>query len=395
MLMTDRADRFSERLVAEKMVHFWDLRDVGMTAEAIAVELGWKTTAVFSVLHGHGGVRPSWARPGKARSLSFAEREEIMLYRAQRLSVREIARRLGRAASTISRELRRGVLGRNSYRAAAAHRMAFNNARRPKPAKLLEPGPLRDRVKADLLKWLSPEQISGRLKQEYRHDPGMRISHESIYQGIYRARPGRLVRRLEKVTRTGRALRKPRRSRNHRTGRIQNMSPLTARTAEADNRLVPGHWEGDLVTGKAGKSAIGTLVERASGTIRLLRIGSHKPRAHVVRDELIRVFTQMPGDLTRSLTWDQGVEMHRHQETTAATGMPIYFCEPRSPWQRGSNENANKLLRQYFPKGTSLAGYTQAHLDKVAQALNDRPRKRYNYATPNERLKTLTVAMTA
>lgn len=395
MLMTDRVARFSERLVAEKMVRFWDLRDVGMTAEAIAVELGWKTTAVFTVLHEHGGVRPSWARPSKGRSLSFAEREEIMLYRAQRFPVREIARRLGRAPSTISRELRRGVLGRNSYRAAAAHRMAFNIARRPKPAKLMEPGPLRDRVKADLAKWLSPEQISGRLKQEHRDDPDMQISHESIYQGIYRARPGKLVRERQNATRTGRIVRKPRRSRNHRTGRIQNMSPLSDRTSEAENRLVPGHWEGDLITGKAGKSAIGTLVERATGTIVLLRIGSHKPRAHIVRDELIQVFTQLPDHLTKSLTWDQGVEMHRHQETTAATGMPIYFCEPRSPWQRGSNENANKLLRQYFPKGTSLAGYTQAHLNKVAAALNDRPRKRYNYATPNERLETLSVAMTA
>ncbi|UKA64582.1 IS30 family transposase [Arthrobacter sp. FW306-04-A] len=392
--MTDPVARFSERLVTEKMVHFWDLRDMGMTAEAIAVELGWKTTAVFSVLNEHGGVRPSWARPGKGRSLSFAEREEIMLYRAQRLPVREIARRLGRAASTISRELRRGVLGRNSYRAAAAHRMAFNRARRPKQAKLMEPGPLRDRVKADLAKWLSPEQISGRLRQEHQDDPGMQVSHESIYQGVYRARPGKLVRERQKGTRTGRAVRKPRRSRNHRTGRIQNMTPLIDRTSEAKDRLIAGHWEGDLITGKGGKSAIGTLVERATGTIVLLRIGSHKPRAHIVRDELIRVFTVMPGHLTRSLTWDQGVEMHRHQETTAATRMPIYFCEPRSPWQRGSNENANKLLRQYFPKGTSLAGYTQAHLDTVAAALNDRPRKRYDYATPNERLETLTVAMT-
>jgi transposase, IS30 family len=168
MLMTDPVARFSERLVAEKMVLFWDLRDAGMTADAIAAQLGWKTTAAFTVLHEHGGVRPSWARPGKGRSLSFSEREEIMLYRAQRLSIREIARRLGRNPSTISRELRRGVLGRNSYRAAAAHRMAFNRARRPKQAKLMEPGPLRDRVKADLAKWLSPEQISGRLKQEHQ-----------------------------------------------------------------------------------------------------------------------------------------------------------------------------------------------------------------------------------
>lgn len=239
--MTDPVARFSERLVTEKMVRFWDLRDTGMTAEAIAVELGWKSTAAFTVLNEHGGVRPSRARPNKGRSLSFSEREEIMVYRAQRLTVREIARRLGRDPSTISRELRRGVLGRNSYRAASAHRMAFNRSRRPKQAKLMEAGPLQDRVKTDLAKWLSPEQISGRLKREHPEDLDMQVSHESIYQGIYRARPGKLVRERQPATRTGRIVRKPRRIRNHRTGRIQNMSPLTARTAETDDRLVPGH----------------------------------------------------------------------------------------------------------------------------------------------------------
>lgn len=392
--MSVHAGRFSERLVPEVTSKLWDLRTRGMTGDEIAELLDWKHTAVYNHLDEHGGIRPASARAGRSRVLSFAEREEIMVLRAQKLGVRQIATHLRRSPSTISRELRRGVIGRNSYRATTAHRIAFNNARRPKPARLLQTGPLRRRVLHDLAQRLSPDQISGRLARQFPDDPTMRISHESIYQAIYRDRLGRFTRREAALTRTGRRCRRPRRSPNSRTGHIQNMVPLRERSADATGRQIPGHIEGDLITGKANKSAIGTLVDRATGVITLLRIGNHKPRAHVMSDALVDLFTTMPAHLTRSLTWDQGVEMHRHVETTTLTGVPIYFCDARSPWQRGSNENANKLLRQYFPRGTNLATFTQAQLDAVARELNNRPRKRYGYATPNERLAELTVATT-
>lgn len=314
-----------------------------------------------------------------------------MIWKAQHLSVREIGRRLGRSHSTISRELRRNIIGRNVYRATTAHRIAFDAARRPRAGKLASPGLLREQVKARLKDKLSPEQISGRLRVDYPGDASMRVCHETIYQALYSSNKSTLKRSLVSAVRTGRTARKRRRKANQRTGRIQNMTLITERPASVEDRTVPGAWEGDLIIGKMNKSAIGTLVERSSGKVMLLRIPDKKHRADHVRDGLIRLFRGLPAQLRGSLTWDQGVEMHQHAGVTEAIGLPIYFCEPRSPWQRGSNENMNGLLRQYFPKGTELRHYTQKQLDTVAAQLNRRPRKRYGYATPDEMIKTLLV----
>lgn len=269
-----------------------------------------------------------------------------------------------------------------------------NATRRPKPARLLEPGPLRERVLRDLKDRFSPEQIAGRLKREFPGNPEMWVSHETIYQALYRDRPGRLTRADRPLTRMKRTVRKPRRVKNGRLGRIQNMVSFRERDAEADSRLVPCHLEGDLIIGKNNRGAIGTLVDRATGKFFLFRVDEDQPRSLVVPDQLIRILTTLPAGQARSLTWDQGVELHRHREITDATGVPVFFADPRSPWQRGSNENLNKLLREYFPRGTVLTKHPQKQLDTVAAALNRRPRKRYDYATPDERLAKLTGALT-
>lgn len=393
--MTASVARFSERLVPEVTARLWDLRAAGLGGEKIAPELGWKSTAVFRLIVEHGGIRPASARPGKGARMSFAEREEIMVMAAQGLSARHIGLRLGRAHTTISRELTRGRNGQWLYRATNGQRMVHNSTRRPKPARLLRPGQLRVRVLHDLRDRFSPEQIAGRLRLEFPGDPAMQASHETIYQAIYRDRPGRLGRPDRPMTRTRRRVRKPRRAKNTRVGRIQNMVSFRDRPAEAETRQTPGHLEGDLIIGKNNRGAIGTLVDRATGECFLFRVTEDSPRSLVVRDELIRILAALPSGPARSVTWDQGVELHRHQEITAATGVPVFFADPHSPWQRGSNENLNKLLREYFPRGTVLTVHTQKYLDTVAAALNRRPRKRYGYATPTERLEQLTGALTA
>jgi IS30 family transposase len=386
--------RFSERLVPEVTARLWDLRAAGIGGERIAPEIGWKSTAVFRLIAEHGGVRPASAHPGRGVRLSFAEREEIMVLAAQDVSARKIALQLGRAHTTISRELKRGRNGQWLYRATNGQRIVHNATRRPKPARLLLPGPLRERVLRDLRDRFSPEQIAGRLKREFPDDPTMWVSHETIYQAIYRDRPGRLTRANRPLTRMKRTVRKPRRVKKGRLGRIQNMVSFRERDPEADGRLVPGHLEGDLIIGRKNRGAIGTLVDRATGRCFLFRVDEDQPRAIVVRDQLIRILTSLPVGQARSVTWDQGVELHRHREVTEATGVPVFFADPRSPWQRGSNENMNKLLREYYPRGTVLTKHPQKHLNDVAAALNRRPRKRYGYATPNERLTELTGALT-
>ena len=377
MVLIDMSGRFSERMFPDVVIQLWDLREAGRTGEEIAVLLGWKKTAVFDHIEEHGGIRPRWGRNLVGRSLSFEERQEIMIWNAKHLSIREIGRRLGRSHSTISRELRRNVMPRNRYRATTAHRIAFDAARRPRSGKL------------------SPEQISGRLRVDYPTQLSMRVSHETIYRALYSGSRNTLTRSVVSATRTGRTARKRRRKATGRVGRIQNMTLITERPAEVEDRTIPGAWEGDLIIGQANKSAIGTLVERSTGTVILLHIPDAKHRAEHVRDGLIRLFSALPAHLRGSLTWDQGVEMHKHAGVTEAIGLPIYFCEPHSPWQRGSNENMNGLLRQYFPKGTELRQYTQKHLDVVAAQVNRRPRKRYGYATPDEMIETPTGAITA
>jgi IS30 family transposase len=330
-----------------------------------------------------GGVPPVRAA-GKGRYLTLAEREEIALGLALRLSYREIARRLGRPVSTVSREVaRNSTRGRYRYRATAAQARAEERAGRPKPAKLAVNGDLRAWVQGKLEEDWSPEQVSRRLAAEFPDDPEMRVSHETIYQALYVQGRGALRRELTRHLRTGRALRKPRRTEGERRGRIQGMVNISERPPEADDRAVPGHWEGDQIAGRAGKSQIGTLVERTTRYTMLVPMPGGKSAA-AFADAVIPVITDLPASLRRSLTWDQGTEMHQHARIAVAADIGIYFCDPHSPWQRPSNENTNGLLRQYFPKDADLSGYPPGYLRQVADRLNGRPRKVLGWKTPAE-----------
>jgi IS30 family transposase len=304
---------------------------------------------------------------------------------AQRLPYREIARRLGRPASTVSREVRRNspAAGPRGYRAVAAQVRAEERARRPKTAKLAANVGLRARVQAKLEDKWSPEQVSAWLKGEFAGDPEMQVSHETIYQSLYVQGRGALRRELAASLRTGRALRRPRRREGERRGKIPGMVMISERPAEAEDRAVPGHWEGDLIAGAGNKSAIGTLVERSTRFVMLLHLpGGHGPGQ--VADAMTEAMTGLPATLRRTLTWDQGKEMSGHARIAIDTDLDIYFCDPHSPWQRGSNENTNGLLRQYFPKGTDLSVHSKQDLQAVADELNGRPRKTLGWKTPAE-----------
>lgn len=327
------------------------------------------------------------------RFLCFAEREEIAVGVAAGLGIREMARRLGRSPSTISRELSRGVSLTNGprvgYRAGVAQGRAQLRAARPKKARLAANPLLRARVQAGLrLRW-SPRQISVRFRLRYPDQPEMWVSAETIYQSLYVQGRGALRRELAVCLRTGRALRKPRaRARGKSRGRIPGMVSISERPPEADDRAVPGHWEGDLIIGRGNHSAIGTLVERSTRYCLLL----HLPNgygAKAVEDQMVATIATLPAQLWRSLTWDQGSEMTRHREITTMTGLDIYFCDPHSPWQRGSNENTNGLLRQYFPKDSDLSVHDSRHLAWVAGQLNGRPRQTLGWRTPTEALREL------
>ena len=339
----------------------------------------------------------STAEPSGLR-LSFAEREEIACLVAAGHSARSIARALGRAPSTISRELslRRGTDGR--YRASTAQAAADVRARRPKPARLATHDRLRAEVQARLELRHSPEQIMRRLREDFPDDPEMWVSHETIYQSLFVQARGGLRRELTACLRTGRALRRPQRqaagTRAARTRRIPDMVNISERPAEAADRAVPGHWEGDLIIGKDSGSAIGTLVERATRFVLLLHLpprpdGQPDHGALAVQEAMTAKMSELPDQLRRTLTWDQGIEMTNHARIAAATGLDIYFCDPHSPWQRGTNENTNGLLRQYFPKGTDLSRWGPGHLDNIAAELNNRPRKTLAWRTPAEALDKL------
>jgi IS30 family transposase len=339
-----------------------------------------------------GGVTPIDLAEPRGRYLCWSEREEIALGLAAGKSLRRIAGELGRDPATISREVRRNRSsppGR-AYRARLAQHLAEQRARRPKPTKFSARAPLRGQVQRMLEARLSPEQIAGRLRREFPDDPGMQVSHETIYRALFVQGRGELRRELTACLRTGRAVRRPRRRLDgrRRGGRIPDMVMISDRPAEADDRAVPGHWEGDLILGGGNTSAIGTLVERRTRFTMLLHLpGDHG--AEAVRDAILAQITTLPAALRRSLTWDQGIEMRRHAEITLAADMPVYFCDPHSPWQRGTNENTNGLLRQYFPKGSDLSQHTAEDLAAVADELNRRPRKTLGYATPAEELDAL------
>jgi IS30 family transposase len=322
--------------------------------------------------------------------LSLDERIEIRVGLAAGESFRSIAARLGRATSTVSREVAGGG-GRGDYRLVAAHKAAGIAARRPKPTKLGANARLCERVIADLEAWYSPEQIAARLVADFGDDETMRISHETIYKSLYLQGRGELRRELARCLRSGRAARKP--NGGEKRARIADMVMISERPAEVADRAVPGHWEGDLIIGKNGRSAIGTMVERSARFVMLLHLpGDHS--AETVRAAMTAKITQLPAHLARSVTWDQGGEMAGHARFRIDTGIPVYFCDPHSPWQRGSNENTNGLLRQYFPKGTDLSVHTPDDLDNAAASLNNRPRQTLGWMRPSEKLDELLVATT-
>ena len=318
-----------------------------------------------------------------ARYLDREERYELARLRECGLSVRAVAARLGRSPSTVSRELARNADPRGGYQPERAHRLARERQRRPKPSKLSQHPLLRARVQQMLDRRYSPEQVSGRLKVLYPGEAAMRVSHETIYQSIYLYPRGELRRELRACLRSGRALRR-RRGRRKTRGRIIGAVPIGQRPAEVEGRLVPGHHEGDLIMGsKASNSAVGTIVERVSGYLTLLPLPAGHDAASVA-DAIIEQMSALPPWFARTLTWDRGHELAQHQRVTAATGIQVYFADPYAPWQRGSNENVNGLLREYLPKGTDLSVHTAAQLHAIAAELNDRPRKRLGYHTPAE-----------
>jgi IS30 family transposase len=332
-------------------------------------------------------VRPA-GRAG--RFLSIEDRILIADLHRAGAGVRAIARQLGRPPSTISRELARNSHpASGDYRPHAAQAHADRRRARPKTGKITASPDLRDRVQAMLDERHSPEQIARRLRRDHPDRPELHVTHETIYQALYVQGRGELRRVLAGALRTGRAVRRPRRAPDQRQSRFTTpMVMISDRPAEAGDRACPGHWEGDLIIGGGGASAIGTLVERTTRYVLLVHLPGRRD-AVTVRDALIVTMAGLPEQLKRSLTWDQGVEMARHHEFSMASGMPVYFCDPHSPWQRGSNENTNGLLRQYFPKGTDLSVHTAEDLAAVAAQLNGRPRKTLGWDTPAERVAKL------
>lgn len=328
-----------------------------------------------------------------ARWLSLAEREEIRAGLVAGLSLAAIGRGLGRSTSTVSREVARNG-GREHYVAWVAERRAGELCRRPKPAKLAAAGELREFVIAGLQQRWSPRQIAARLREQFPDRPEMRVSHETIYQSLFIQARGQFRKDLTAYLRRGRGKRQPRPDPDSvRPRRIVGMISISQRPPEADDRAVPGHWEGDLLMGAYNRSAIVTLVERSTRYVLLARLeGSHD--APTTCAALTATISRLPSQLRRSLTWDQGTEMADHADFTIATDVAVYFCDPHSPWQRGSNENTNGLLRQYFPKGTDLSPFSQADLDAVAHELNGRPRETLAWKTPTEKLNELVATTT-
>ena len=380
--------RFSDRMVPEVYQRFWEAMARGEFITDAAADAGTYRKMGARWLAVCGGVRPRRGRDLKGRCLSFAEREEIALRHAKEESVREIGAALGRAPSTISRELNRNRDGRGRYRATTAHAAAYDRASRPKPAKLATNTELREKVEDDLAKRYSPEQIAGRLRADFPDDPQMRVCPETIYQSLYVQSRGALKRELTRRLRTGRAMRRPSRKVGQRKNRIPDMVNISERPPEAEDRAVPGHWEGDLIIGKRNQSAIGTLVERTTNYTMLVHLpDGYQPEQ--VRDALAGKIQCLPEVLRASLTWDQGPEMRDWKQVKVASDIDIYFADPHSPWQRGINENTNGLLRQYFPKGSDLSVHSEADLDAVAAELNDRPRKRLQFRKPIEEIGPL------
>jgi transposase, IS30 family len=370
---------------------FWRGVREGLSTVAAAQRAGVSAEVGRRWFRECGGVSPVELTEPKGRYLSLTEREEIAIGLAEGCSYRRIGRQLCRSASTVKREVDRNRSPGKPYRAVAAQAAAEARARRPKWRRL-EHDVLRELVQAWLAQRWSPQQIARRLKRKFPDDEAMQASHETIYRALFVQGRGSLRRELATCLRTGRAIRRPRRRVDGRSDpdrRIPDKIMISERPAEVADRAVPGHWEGDLILGRANKSAIGTLVERSTRFCMLLHLPGGPADAIAVRDQIVATIGTLPGFLRRSLTWDQGLELRRHKEITIAADLPIYFCDPRSPWQRGSNENTNGLLRQYFPKGTDLSLHTAEDLAFVAAELNGRPRKTLGWDSPAEALTAL------
>jgi transposase, IS30 family len=365
----------------ERIVTRWR---AGESVRELAVEFGCAVRTIQRIGASSALRRPAPARSG--RRLSLVERERISRGIAAGECDSEIARALGRHRATVGREIRAGG-GRRGYRAVSAERAARRRARRPKAGKLASCPRLLAAVQAGLERRWSPQQIAARLRLDYPDDPVMRISHETIYRSLYVQARGELRRQLAAQLRSGRTARRVR-GRDEARGRIPDMIAIAERPPEVDSRRVPGHWEGDLLIGAAGKSAIATLVERQTRYVLLARLGSDRRTEHVIAALQQRI-QALPAHLVRSLTWDQGRELAAHRRFTDQTGIAVYFCDPHAPWQRGSNENTNGLLRQYLPRKLDLAQLGQIELDHIAAELNGRPRKTLDWATPAEKMEVL------
>jgi len=371
-------------VVAGVVARVWSGEPVGV----VAVDVGVTARTVFRWLADAGGMPIEWSARSPLR-LSLDEREEIRVGLEQQMSLRAIAVQLGRAPSTISREVAANG-GRDEYRAVGADRRAHDRARRPKIAKLARCARLRAFVEDGLERWWSPQQIHTKLIEVFPDDEEMRVSHETIYQSLFVQSRGALRRELTTCLRSGRTQRRPiARAAASQRGQLRGMVMISERPAEADDRAVPGHWEGDLIMGANNHSAVATLVERTTRYVMLLALPGGRHTADVVADVLTAGVQRLPDHLWQSLTWDQGREMAHHQRFTIATGIPVYFCDPHAPWMRGSNENTNGLIRQYLPKGISLRNVTQHRLDEIAVSLNGRPRQTLNWKTPAEALDIL------
>jgi len=375
------------RFGSEEVAALWRAWKCGSTLSQIAQGLNRRSVSVLQVLRRDGGFAPRTRRRA-LRALQTQEREEVSRGLSAGLSIREIARRLGRAASTVSREIRRNG-GKHWYRAANADARAWRKACRPQPCLLARRARLRAWVVERLGRNWSPRQIAVGLRHSFPHDGSMRVSHETIYRSLFIQARNVLKKELLGHLRRGGFMRRPRTRTTAQPSVVDGIS-IHQRPAEVEDRAVPGHWEGDLLMGGTS-SQIATLVERHSRYVMLVKVGS-KDTVSVTK-ALTSKIRELPAELRRSLTWDRGAEMAAHKDFTIATDMKVYFCDPRSPWQRGSNENTNGLLRQYFPKGQDLSQITQARLNYVARELNERPRETLNWRTPLQALKA-TVAST-
>jgi len=376
--------RKRSRLSPTQETDVWKRWKAGQSLHEIGRAFDKPHTSIRHLLLPRGGIAPAVRRRSRL-ALTRYEREDISRGIASGSSIREIARHLDRAASTVGREVTRHG-GRSAYRAHEADDQAWESALRPKKCLLALHRRLREVVMSKLILEWSPEQVSGWLKTEYPNDERMRVSHETIYRSLFIQARGVLKKELMGHLRTKRRMRRSQHSRTFKDsrGQIADAISIRERPAEVEDRAVPGHWEGDLLSGSRN-SHIVTLVERHSRFAMLIKVPS-KDTAVVVT-ALSRHIRKLPATLRRSLTWDRGLEMAKHKDFTVATDVQVYFCDPQSPWQRGTNENTNLLLRQYFPRGTDLSGYSQAHLDQVALRLNQRPRKTLGFQTPASRLQ--------